>query len=70
MIFVVQEWNKANLEDYSKTRSICVIGVYLSACTKPGKWAVMYMCDRGFELAFVPTIFLFDFRNVQTVWYF
>jgi hypothetical protein len=21
MIFVVQEWNKANVEDYSKTRS-------------------------------------------------
>jgi len=24
---------------------------YWSACTKPGKWVVMYLCVRGFDFA-------------------
>jgi hypothetical protein len=39
-----------------------------SACTSPGKWAVMYYCAMGFNI--VSTIFLLDFGTVLTVWSF
>ena len=33
-----------------------------SACTNPGKWAVIYLCDRGIDFASF-TIFGIGFRN-------
>ena len=40
---------------------------HLCACTKPGKWAVMYMFAKGIE--FAPFYnFLIGFGTVPTVW--
>ena len=41
---------------------------YWGACSRPGKWAVMYLCVRGIDFAFY-TNFLFDFGSDLTVWY-
>ena len=38
---------------------------YWSACTRPGKWAVMYLYVRGID--FAPFC---DFGIVRTMWYF
>lgn len=27
--------------------------VHFSDCSKPGKWAIIYLCDRGFDFAFL-----------------
>ena len=40
---------------------------YWNASERPGKWAVMYMCVRGMNFAFVFMIYRFDFGNLQTV---
>jgi hypothetical protein len=37
--------------------------LYWSACTKPGKWEVMYLCIRGIDFVSVSTIFLIAFWN-------
>jgi len=54
----------------------------LSACTKPGICDVIYLCDTsyicvlrhifvlGVSMLTLSTILIFDFGNVQTVWYF
>ena len=38
--------------------------------TKPGKWAVMYMCVKDIDFASDSTIFLLDFATVPTKWFF
>jgi len=38
---------------------------YWSVCTKQGKWAVMYMCNRGIDFASIYTICLLDLGTVQ-----
>jgi len=40
---------------------------YWSDCTKPRKWAVMYLSVRSIN--FDSTIFLLEFGIVQTLWY-
>ena len=44
--------------------------IHWSACTKPGKWAVMYLCVRGIDFVSFSTIFLLDFGAVPKVRYF
>ena len=43
--------------------------VYWPACTKPGKWAVMYLYVTV-SLLPLSAIFVFDFGIIPTVWYF
>ena len=41
--------------------------IHWSACTKPGKWVVMYLCVRGIDFVSFSTIFLLDFGAVPKV---
>ena len=43
---------------------------YWSACTKPGKWIVMYVVQSGIKFSSVSMIILLDFGIVPTEWYF
>lgn len=42
---------------------------FCSACTKTGQWVIMYLSVRGIDWPF-SVIFLLEFGNVPTVWYF
>lgn len=43
---------------------------FLTCCTKPEKWEIMYMCACGIDLPYVYTIFRLDWGTILTVWYF
>lgn len=42
----------------------------LNACTELEKWTVINVYLRVIDFAIVPTLFLFDYGTVTTVWYF
>jgi hypothetical protein len=42
---------------------------YYSACTKPGKWVVVYVGVSDIDLVPLSMILIFDFGIVPTVWY-
>ena len=60
---IISNWNKL-LNGISRGQN-----VYWSACTKPTKWVVMYLCVMGIEFAPFNDLSI-GVWNVPTVWYF